>query len=264
MDDLIQGYYGWLNPEAFLSCDARTPNSGTCLECFSNQFFYGNEISYDCVEKRKLYVLRYFPVHCMENYRGATGIPRDVVDRWFEDGYVNILSIGGGPGADVCGVLEYIEREKERRDESLSVDILRLDMEDQWDDVFDDVMRRFFPWATHRTVHLDVRYGLGSVTDDDFDLVTVSYLTSELDTEACLDLADEVDTFLVEGGVLMINDRPEEAVENDIRSMLERIELNYTERYFNEWAGYSYPNDVASVVRPKFRMNSKVFVGVRR
>jgi hypothetical protein len=264
MDDLIRDYHNDLNPKAFSSCDARTPGSDSCMECFKCQYFDGNEISYDCVEKRKLYVLRYFPVHCMENYHGSTNIPCDVIDSWFEYGHVDILSIGGGPGSDVCGALEYLEEEAKRRQVELSVDIVRLDIEDQWDEVFDDVMERFFPWVSHRTVHLDVNGGINLISNGGFDLVTASYLTSELSAEACLNLADEVDTVLIDGGVLMINDRPEDVVERNIRSMLDRIKLSYDEYFLNSWAGYSYPNDVASVVGPKFRMNSKMFVGVKR
>jgi hypothetical protein len=264
MDDLITDYYDNLNPGAFPGCECRTPRSNSCLECLQSQFFDGNEISYDCEEKRKLYVLRYFPVHCRENYYGAKNIPCDVINNWFEDGHVDILSVGGGPGSDICGVLEYLEEEAKRRQVDLSVDVVRLDVEDQWDGVFDDVMERFFPWASYRTVHLDVNEGFDLISDESFDLVTASYLTSELSKKACLDLADEVDSVLVDGGVLMINDRPEDVVELNIRSMFDRIELSYEEQFLNSWAEYSYPNDIAMVVGPKFNMKSSIFVGVKR
>lgn len=263
MDDLIRDYHNHLNPRAFSGCDTKTPGSDSCMECFKQQYFDGNKISYDCAEKRKLYVLRYFPVHCIENYHGTTGIPCDVIGSWFKDGHVDILSIGGGPGADVCGALKYLEDEAKRRLVEFSVDIVRLDIEDQWDEVFDDVMERFFPWASHRTVHLDINDGINLIPNKSFDLVTASYLTSELSTEACLNLADEIDTVLVDGGVLMINDRPEDVVKRDIRSMLDRIELSYNEHFLNSWAGYRYPNDVASIVGPKLQMNSSMFVGMK-
>lgn len=263
MDDLVTDYYDNLNPGAFSDCECRTPKSHSCLDCFQSQFFDGNEISYDCEEKRKLYVLRYFPVHCMENYHGAKNIPSDVIDNWFEDGHVDILSVGGGPGSDICGVLEYLEDEARSRQVDLSVDVVRLDIEDQWDEVFDDVMERFFPWASYRTVHLDVNDGIDLRSDDNFDLVTLSYLTSELSTEACLNLADEVDSVLVDGGVLMINDRPEDVVEQDIRSIFERIEVSYGEYSLSAWAGYRYPNHISDVVGPKFNMNSSMFIGVK-
>lgn len=264
MDTLITDYYSHLNPEAFKDCDSKTPGSHNCLNCFQSQFFDGNDISYDCEEKRKLYLLRYFPVHCIENYHGATSIPEDVIEKWFQNGHADILSVGGGPGSDVCGVLQHLEEESERRQIDLSVDIVRVDIEDQWDRVFNDVMNRFFPWANYRTVHLDVNEGFDSINDESFDLVTTSYLISELSTEACLSLADEIDSVLIDEGVLMINDRPEAAVERNIRSMLDKIKISHENRFLNGWAGYSYPNDVASTVGPKFNMNSIIFVGVKR
>lgn len=263
MDNLITDYYDDLNPKAFSSCDDRTPGSGSCVDCFKNQYYGGHEISYDCEEKRKLYVLRYFPVHGKENYSGAERIPCDVIDEWFDNEHVDILSVGGGPGSDIYGVLAYLKEEALRRQVDLSVDVLRLDIEDQWDGVFDDVMARFFPLVGYRNMKLDVSDGIDSISDESFDLVTLSYLTSELSTESCLNLAEEVDSVLVDGGVLMINDRPEDVVEQDIRSMFERIEVSYKKYSLSAWAGYSYPREISRVVVPKFSMSSSIFVGVK-
>lgn len=263
MDALISDYYKSLNAGAFNSCIDKTPGSTSCLRCFHDQFFNGNEIAYDCDEKRKLYLLRFFIVHTMENYHGTTTIPCDVINKWFASGHVNILSVGGGPGSDICGVLEYLEVEGKRRQVDLSVDVVRLDIEDQWDGIFNDVMKRFFPKTSCQTVHLDVNDGFDLISNKSFDVVTVSYLTSELSTEACLNLADEVSSVLVDGGVLMINDRPEAAVEQDIRSMFSRIGLCHAEHSLKNWAGYHYPDAIATAVGPKFSMNSSMFVGVK-
>lgn len=263
MDALITDYYNDLNPTAFSNCDAQTPSSKSCLDCFQGQYFDENEISYDCVEKRKLYLLRYFPVHKAENYQGAIRISDDVIDDWLEQGRIDILSVGGGPGSDVCGVLEYLQEVATQQEVELSVNVTRLDIEHQWDDVFDDVMERFFPWADYQTVHRDINAGLGSISDERFDLVIASYLTSELSTAECMKLAKEIDSVLADGGVLMINDRPEDVVERDIRSMFQGIELSYEEYFLSSWAGYSYPNEISKAVHPKFSMNSRIFVGVK-
>ncbi|QCT98243.1 hypothetical protein FEV13_15680 [Stutzerimonas degradans] len=263
MDDLIANYHSDLNPKVFSSCDDQTPGSNNCLDCFKRQYYDGNEIGYDCVEKRKLYLLRYFPAHKAENYQGAFRISDDVIDDWMGHGYIDILSVGGGPGSDICGVLEYLEEEAEKREIELSVNVIRIDIEDQWDDVFEDVMQRFFPWANCQTIHRDVNKGLDSISDERFDLVIASYLTSELSTKQCMNLANKIDSVLTDGGVLMINDRPEDVVEKDIRSMFQSIELSYEEYFLSGWAGYSYPNDIANAVGPKFRMNSRMFVGVK-
>lgn len=71
MDTLIENCFNHLNPGAFFTCASRTPESKNCLDCFRNQYFNGNKISYDCVEKRKIYLLRFFTAHEAENYKGA-------------------------------------------------------------------------------------------------------------------------------------------------------------------------------------------------
>lgn len=263
MDALIVDYYNELKPEAFFSCGDRTPGSSSCLQCFKRQYYDGNQISYDCEEKRKIYLLRYFPVHKKENYQGAISIDGDVIDSWMERGCVDILSIGGGPGADICGVLEYLEEEARRRHIEIDVNVVRLDIEQQWDGVFHDIMERFFPTVEYQIVHLDVNEGFDLFHGCLFDLVTASYLTSELSTEECFNLADEIDCVLADQGVLMINDRPEAAVEEDIRSMFERINLGYEEQSLRGWAEYNYRPEISQAVCPKLTMKSRMFIGVK-
>jgi hypothetical protein len=266
MDALIQETYNALNPEAFDSCRTLTPGSNSCSSCFHGQFFNGNAISYDCEEKRKLYLLRYFTVHAAENYHAARQIPDEIVDAWFEKGEISILSLGGGPGSDLFGVLRFIEEEYQRRQyqNPFTVSIIRLDIEEQWDSILDDVVSRFFGWLDdYQKIQLDVNDDFESLPRQEFDLITASYLVSELTSDGRMVLADNIGSVLVDDGVLIINDRPESAVEDDIRGMMRRLSAKCCAWRFTGWAGYCYPNDIADEVHPKFNMNSSAFVGVK-
>lgn len=264
MDNLIENYFQNLNSEAIPACNDQAVEATTCPQCLSHQYFNGNEISYSCENKRKLYVLRYLPTHSVEIYQGATKIPSDVVNSWFESGYVKILSIGGGPGSDVVGILKFLREESERRGFRLNIDVVQVDIEDQWNEIFDDVIRRLFPnFCQCRKVRLDVEDRQISTVGNDFNLVTVSYLTSELDTQACLNLADDINSILIDGGILMINDRPEDSVELNIQSMFNQICIAYKQESLTEWAGIHYPPNIANEVAPKLKMNSSIFIGAK-
>lgn len=180
--------------------------------------------------------------------------------------HINILSIGGGPGSDICGVLEHLKEEAERREIDLSVNVVRLDIEHQWDNIFNDVMRRPFHRITvnYKTLHLNINEGLGCLSYKKFDLITASYLISELSTSDCISLAAEINFVLADGGVLVINDRPEDSVENKIRSMLDEISMDYKKYTLSEWAGYNYRSDISNTVFPKLNTNSIIFIGARK
>lgn len=265
MDFLIREYYNQLEPDCFTNCDNITPLAHDCMSCFQLQFFNGNDISYSCPEKRKLYLLRYFPAHAAENESGMRRIPCETIDAWFECGTVRILSVGGGPGCDVYGALKFLAEEAHIRGEAISVDLTRVDIEDLWDEEFNDVMEHFFPDVEFQLLHFDVNDGFDSFEGDEFDLVIASYLISELSADECLALAREIDFVLADVGGIIINDRPESAVEENIRSMFERISVGFDEDRLTGWAGFSYPEDICEDLNPspKFMMKSSVFVGVR-
>ena len=44
MDNLIKDYFESLNSDAFHGCMDKTPESGSCIECFKNQYFNNNKI----------------------------------------------------------------------------------------------------------------------------------------------------------------------------------------------------------------------------
>lgn len=265
MDGLIKDYFAGLNTNAFHGCTDKTPGSSSCIECFKKQYFYNNEISYGCEEKRKLYVLRYFNVHQAENYSGLSTLPDEIINGWLESGAVKILSIGGGPGSDVYGALNYVIDEIDERKEDLDIIVSQVDAQTHWDDIFDDVMQRFFPWCNdYQKILLNIEDGLRLISDQDFNLVTASYLVSELSDQASLSLASDIDSLLGSGGVLMINDRSEDVTKKRIRLMFDNIGMNYQEHSLTSWARYSYPSEIADVVLPKFNMHSTVFLGVKR
>ena len=235
------------------------------MSCFRKQFFCGNLISYDCDEKRKLYFLRFFNAHSSENFHGMhhafNGMRRGVIDKWFKGGDVNILSVGGGPGADIHGVIKYLECEGKIRGGDLSINVVRLDIENKWDEMFNDVMEYFFPSIKFQTIHLDVNNGFDPIHGQKFNLVTASYLVSELGETECLKLAEEVGSVLINGGVLMINDRNENAVKKKIEFIFNGIRISPRSCCLSEWGGYLYPGDIADNVNPKLSMNSIFFIG---
>lgn len=266
MDKILAKLFDELDGRKWRRCTMRTPASESCVMCLKRQYFYGNVVSYDCIEKRKLYVLRYLPVHSAENRKGLGRVTAEVVENILKYAPIRVLSIGGGPGSDIHAVLQFLKREID--DVSMhKVFVTRVDIEPLWDEIAADVIKNGSSDLSIRldTLHADAMSGLDILKDEDeeFDIVLCSYLISELDEATLQILGVKLRRVMWNGGVLMINDRPEEDVRKKIRMVFEAAEIDYSEMNNYGWAGFSYDDEVAQVVEPKFNMNSTVFWGVK-
>lgn len=262
--DLIEIYFEKLQPEKFGTCTKKTPNSLSCFDCFRGQYFNGNMISYDCIEKRYIYFLRYFFAHYAENYKLFQGISIDLIEKLINAECVNILSIGGGPGSDVFGVLDQLNWLCLVHDHRMSINVVQLDGENQWCHIFDDIESQVnYPNLMvryHKLTH-NINKSLSVDCKNQFDVITASYLVSELNLNECLNVAGLIDFALNPGGLLMINDRNEQAVTQKIESIFDNLGIKYRSRNLTDWAGFFYPEEIANLIHPKLSMNSIGFIG---
>ncbi|WP_148047022.1 hypothetical protein [Pseudomonas fluorescens] len=267
MEKIVSDIFAELDGNKWTKCTDRTPRSTSCVECLRLQYFDDNDVSYDCVEKRKLYVIRFLPIHAAENRAGLRRVAGNVMDNILRYAPIRILSLGGGPGSDIHATLEFLKQEIE--DVSLHrIFITRMDIEPLWDDVARDVIQSVAGDLLFRldTMHADVMEGLDTLRDDDeeFDIALCSYLISELDEADLKGLGKKLRGVMWNGGIIVINDRAEIDVERKIRIVFEAADVDCSEAGNREWAGFRYEDEIFQKVRPKVYMNSTVFWGVKR
>lgn len=266
MDKILDDTFEELDGAKWLKCQDRTPDSKSCVECFRLQYFNGNHISYDCIEKRKLYVLRFFPVHSAENREGLQQISKLALNNILKYAPIRILSIGGGPGSDIYATIKFLR--DHIGDVTLhKIFITRIDIQPLWDGIANDTIRLAagdFPLRID-TLHSDVMHGLETLKneDDEFDIVLCSYLISELAPSDLRAMGKIIRSVTWNGGVIIVNDRPENNVEERIRVLFEGAGVNPVKIINNGWGKYIYNSKIANALSPKLNMNSKVFVGVK-
>lgn len=266
MDKILDDIFEELDGAKWLKCEDRTPDSKSCAECFRRQYFHGNHISYDCIEKRKLYVLRFFPVHSAENREGLQKISKLVLDNILKYAPIRILSMGGGPGSDIYAAIKFL---RECIDDATlhKIFVTRVDIQPLWDGFANDTIRLAagdFPLRID-TLHSDVMHGLETlkIEDEEFDIVLCSYLISELDDSDLRALGKKIRSITWNGGVIIVNDRPENDIEERIRVLFEGAGVNPVEVTNSGWGKYIYSQKIVDALSPKLNMNSKVFIGVK-
>ncbi len=267
MEKIVSDMFAELDGNKWSKCADRTPRSTSCVECLRLQYFDNNDVSYDCVEKRKLYVIRFLPVHAAENRAGLRRVSENVIANILRYAPIRILSLGGGPGSDIHATLEFLKQEIE--DFSLHrIFITRMDIEPLWDDVARNVILNVAGDILFRldTMHANVMAGLDTLREEDeeFDIALCSYLISELDESDLKDLGKKLRRVMWNGGVIVINDRAEIDVERKIRIVFEAANVDCSEAGNQGWAGFPYADEIFQQVRPKVNMSSTVFWGVKR
>ena len=63
MNNIINNFFDEVDFNSFANCGV---GKDDCVGCLSDNYFEATEINYDCENKRKLYVVRYLPVHVKE------------------------------------------------------------------------------------------------------------------------------------------------------------------------------------------------------
>lgn len=264
MDNIIADLFSELDGSKWSTCTDRTLHSKDCVDCLHRQYFDENEVSYSCVEKRKLYVLRYLPVHAAENKAGLRRVPSKIIEEILTYAKVRVLSIGGGPGSDLYAALKLLSWNVEDgyRHE---VQVTRIDIEPLWDEIATNVINAASDnfEVSVETLHADVMEGLGKVENREFDIVLCSYLISELNNVDYKELGRKLRKLMWNGGIIVINDRPQAEVEENIRAVFKAANIDCSEVSNTDWAGFCYPEEIAQEIGPKLKMKSTAFWGVK-
>ncbi|MBN6717226.1 hypothetical protein JSY17_24815 [Pseudomonas capsici] len=264
MDDIIANLFSKLDESKWSNCSERTPNSKNCVECLHKQYFDENEINYSCVEKRKLYVIRYLPVHTAENRAGFKSIPSDVIEKILDYNHIRILSIGGGPGSDIYAALDFLSSKVDENYKH-KVYITRIDIEPLWDKIATHVINAASDdfEVSIKTLHEDVIDGLDRVKGKEFDIIVCSYLISELNNVNLEKLGQKLRALMWNGGVIVVNDRSQAEVEEKARTVFRAANIEYSKVFNTDWAGFCYPEEIVKKVGPKLNMRSTAFWGVK-
>lgn len=270
MDTLIKELFDEIDFEQFSGCEKVSPGATSCARCCARQYFDGNEIDYSCEQKMKVYAVRYYPVHMEEI---ATAVDSSLHMNGVEDILLtrdlSILSLGGGPGSDILGIRKRIRGYASIDSKNTyKVSFTRIEVNPIWDNIFYRAVALGTTTQNlseeYKTIHHDLTLN-ESVVLPKQDIILMSYLMSELSDAEAYMLAHRVKDLMKSNALIIINDRPEDAVKNRIKKFLDIILPSESkEHYFTYWGGFTYPEDIKNKMEPKLNMNVVSFISVRR
>jgi len=221
LEELIQNYYGDLHSERWKACVNAMPKSTSCIDCFQRQYFNGNKISYDCDQKRKIYVLRYLPVHQMEVFLALASIPPKINSSFLERNSLSFLSIGSGPGSDIIAFKRLIGEGVLSADNIAKIVVNYVEIETGWDGIVKDAVGLFAEDQRYSYQELYRDFSAeGFECDLNFDYVVLSYLVSELGDQELHNTSRNLQSCIRTPSVLIINDINEEKVVKKIKRLI--------------------------------------------
>jgi hypothetical protein len=262
LENLITSLHDSIDFNQWNGCENITRGASSCVECCREQYFSGNQIDYSCDQKRKIYVLRYLPVHVREVYLAAKEIPSDKLKTILSKDIIRILSVGGGPGSDIAALKKVIMDFRERNQAAhnhLTIHIVRLDKETGWDNLSGQMIHTFSSnqcQFKYNKCHVDI-VSSEITLEHCFDIVSISYLISELPDKDMPIFIRNVQKSLMRGSILLINDCKRNDVKLKIRRLLKALE--YKTSVISDavrWCGFNFPYHILMNVKPKLKTKS--------
>lgn len=263
MDDLIRYCYDKVDEKKYLKCDLSL--GGDCFQCSSNMYFDGNDVNYECNNKRYIYIARYLPVHSSEVFNALNQLLTSFYDEIKEREKIVFASFGAGPGVDTYAFHRWLNMHYYDIDCN-NITALRIESCDEWTELAKKVMFSNVPHVFKRKYYryiMDVTTEDLELKEDKFDIATLSYIISELDDSGIDKLIENIKGNKNDCSYIIVNDRNELNVrEKIIKVMTEVANTGYDEYLHDEeHCGFTYPEDIYSRASPKVYRRSVYFVG---
>ncbi|MCQ6631537.1 hypothetical protein NO374_22785 [Escherichia coli] len=110
MDGLIKNCHDRIEGDKHLKCDASLGDD--CLQCSSNMYFDGNDVNYECDNKRYIYIARYLPVHSSEISNALDHLAMSFYDELKDKEKIVFASFGAGPGIDTYAFHRWLDKHR--------------------------------------------------------------------------------------------------------------------------------------------------------
>lgn len=262
MDELIRRCYDRTDENKHDTCNSSLGDD--CLQCSSNMYWDNNEVSYNCENKRFIYVARYLPVHSSEIYEALRQLLFQYHDKIAKKDEIVFASFGAGPGIDTYAFHRWLNSNNDEL-KCENITAYRIEACPDWTDLAKEVMFSNTPGNMARKY---MRY-IADITIENitlerkFDIATLSYVVSELDDDGIDKLINNIQNNKNKESYIIINDRPEKDVIEKIDKIMKEVAKGgYSQNHFdNEHCGFSFDDEIYSEFGPKVYRKSVYFVG---
>ncbi|EPR4994968.1 hypothetical protein ACU6DI_004061 [Vibrio navarrensis] len=261
MEEIIQNFFDDIDFDDVEKCE--TSKEKSCVDCLSKGYFSGTQIDYSCLTKRKLYVVRYLPVHVAEVVNALKSIPTITIEQLLDKEQLNILCVGGGPGTDNLALNIWLDDVTAFEDYEVSnVTITRLDKCEEWDDISPNIIWEQQPegldFDLNRKLYDVTKTGLKTTKSH---LVVMSYIMSEIKENQLAALAENLLKNTYDDWVLVVNDRDEVAVTAKVEKLVKLLKGKIVvSNNSKPHCGFTYPDEIWKKAEPKIWLKSVRYV----
>ena len=252
------------------NCENKFYNAANCIQCLSNPYYAQMNIDYTCPQKRKIYVMKYAPVHIKEIFNALSTTSIEFKKYIFNKNNLNIASIGGGPGTDIAAFNKWLSTQLTFLYDFNLKDIwyLNVDIYEQWKDISNFLIplyeRQDIKYHFNEIICDISNNPVNTITFDNFDIIILSYIISEVDKNNIKNLARHVSQILSNKTLVIINDINLPEVINKIDSFLCELGVSEPKSYHGITSNHcdeSYSSEIKERVQPKLTTSS-VFYNV--
>ncbi|CAK3436411.1 conserved hypothetical protein [Vibrio crassostreae] len=261
MNNIINKFFGEVDFESFNECET---GKSDCVVCLRDNYFEATEIDYDCENKRKLYVVRYLPVHIKEVRSALDLISSKRENMLLDKKVLNVMCLGGGPGTDNAAFNKWLVNCRLFDKRSITrVNIVRVDRCEEWSEISPSIINHAFPdditvkyiKANHDVAKHEIKVG-GKI-----DLVIASYLLSEISDEDIPKVVENIKKNINKNATIVINDRNQSEVTQKIEKVYELLGCEYVSDSSRMHCDFSFDGKIVETAQPKFSTSSIRYVG---
>lgn len=255
--EVLEQFDAEVNYDLAKSCTDEQKAGNTCPLCLKNRYYSGRAVQYTCSQLRRIYVLRYLPVHVKENLKILEALNvKGVENDWGNP--VQILALGGGPGSEVAALQTFVKQDGFFGSDVPEIHITRVDRVEEWSEIYQSVCG-ISNGNSPRYKYFRISGDVCAVKEykGAYDLVFLSYIVSELTDEKSVELGNALSKVVKENVILVFNDRNETAVVNRIEMIVALFAVK--DQYVStteSHVGINYPEDIKERVGPKLWLSS--------
>ncbi|HCG5114541.1 TPA: hypothetical protein NJZ05_002929 [Vibrio parahaemolyticus] len=261
MNNIINNFFDEVDFNSFANCGV---GKDDCVGCLSDNYFEATEINYDCENKRKLYVVRYLPVHVKEVQSALSLISTKRANELLGKRVLNVICLGGGPGTDSAAFNKWLVSQRLFDKKSLTrVNVVRVDRCEEWNEISPRIINHAFPddlvVKYTKSNHDLTKHNLN--TSIKADLVIASYLLSEISLEDIPKVAENIKNNITDKATIVINDRNQEEVRQRIEKLYELLGCEFELDSTQFHCGISIDNAIVENAKPKLLTKSIRYAG---
>lgn len=262
MENLITKIYEEIDFDEIENCTSIKDN---CVECCRSEYFESESIDYSCENKRKIYVVRYLPVHCKEVRLGLDLLNEGEKTEILNAEHLKVTCIGGGPGTDIMAFNYWLNYNVLFSEGNLkSIDFIRVDKCTLWDSISPKVIHSNKPSnlkVDFKKRHFDITQPNLSISHKS-DLVILSYIVSEINESDIKTFANNILSTSQRNAIIVINDRDQTEVNSKIKLLMSYLNIeSFRAENSQKHCDFSFPVAIAEDVQPKFRTSSIRYAG---